>query len=362
VLRAYQREIVERWSATSDVEARDDLPALLEALASSIEGAAQVPACERFGIAEYRKLRSAILAIAGEASPSAPISELAKLDAELDRLIEAAGERRAAEQQTEVSALYAEAQQAIRVRDEFLSIASHELRTPLASLDLALQNLERRIREVAPDEAALEWIGARLATAARQGQRLQRLADELLDVSRIVGERLHLDLELVSLTGVVQEVLVDLEEQGVVQRSKCTIGFQPRGEAIGRWDRHRLHQIVTKLVENALKFGAGAPVEISVGDHDACAELIVRDHGIGIATADRQRIFTRFERAVAERHYGGFGLGLWIVRQIVEAMHGSVQVESELGQGSTFTVRLPKEPEPTSHAEAHDQGANVRIA
>lgn len=336
-IRAKRNEITERWSATSCLEPGGDLPELIEALANSVEGATvETPSCERFGIAEYRILRATILDAVAEDTPEVSLREVARLDSQLDRLLEAAADRSAGEQRAEL-------RQAIHVRDEFLSLASHELRTPLASLDLALENLGRRIREVAPDEVAVEWIGSRLATASRQGKRLQRLANDLLDVSRITGERLQLSLEPVALTEVVTGVLAQLEEQGAVTRSKCKVDFRASGAAIGRWDRLRVQQIVTKVVENALKFGAGAPVEISVTDDGTCVELIVRDHGIGIATADRDRIFARFERAVPQRQYGGFGLGLWIVRQIVEAMSGSVHVESELGQGSTFIVRLPKD-------------------
>jgi PAS domain S-box-containing protein len=252
--------------------------------------------------------------------------------------------------------LYREAQRAIHARDEFLSIASHELRTPLSSLGLALENLERRIRQDAPSELTSEWASARLAAAIRQAKRLQRLVKQLLDVSRVNDECLHLNLEPIALTRVVNDVLTQLEEEGAMSRSSCAIELRASGEPIGRWDRVRIQQIVTNLVENALKFGAGAAVEITVTDQGEQAELIVRDHGIGISSSDRARIFERFERAVAVRHFGGIGLGLWIVRQSVEAMHGSVQVESELGRGSTFIVRLPKN-DSSMDAEPRTQAA-----
>jgi signal transduction histidine kinase len=115
--------------------------------------------------------------------------------------------------------------------------------------------------------------------------------------------------------------------------------------AEGRWDRKALAQMVDHLLSNAFKFGAGKPVRISVGAAGRSGVLVVRDEGIGIAAADQARIFGPFERAVSERNYAGFGIGLWAVRRIVEAHGGSVEVESAEGRGAAFTVRLPTSPE-----------------
>jgi signal transduction histidine kinase len=110
----------------------------------------------------------------------------------------------------------------------------------------------------------------------------------------------------------------------------------------GRWDRLRLEAVVANLLANAIKFGSGAPIEIIVGEDRDQAVIRVRDHGIGIAPEDQNKLFRRFERAIAARDYGGFGLGLWICRNIVEASGGTIEVESEPEHGSTFTVRLPR--------------------
>ena len=99
--------------------------------------------------------------------------------------------------------------------------------------------------------------------------------------------------------------------------------------------------MTSNLVTNAIKYGRGKPIRIEVALVDGWAQLAVSDEGIGIAVEDQARIFERFERAVSERHYGGFGLGLWIVHQIVEAHAGRVEVRSEIGHGSTFKVSLP---------------------
>ena len=112
------------------------------------------------------------------------------------------------------------------------------------------------------------------------------------------------------------------------------------------WDRLRLEQILTNLLSNAVKYGAGRPISVEVGatgaGDDADVWFAVRDRGIGMSPDELGRIFGRFERGVSERNYGGLGLGLWIVRQVVDAMGGSITVDSAPERGSTFTVRLPR--------------------
>src|SRR5262249_49455976 len=116
----------------------------------------------------------------------------------------------------------------------------------------------------------------------------------------------------------------------------------------GQWDRLRLEQIVTNLLSNAIKFGAGKPIEVKLENRADVVLLSVRDHGIGISADDQTRIFQRFERAVPQKSVGGFGLGLWIVRQIATAMSGTIGVTSEPGKGATFTLVLPKDAPPRS--------------
>ena len=124
-------------------------------------------------------------------------------------------------------------------------------------------------------------------------------------------------------------------------RAGCDVAIHADTPLVGRWDRMRLDQIVTNLLSNALKYGKGKPVTLEVHRVGEGVSLSVRDQGIGIAIEDQARIFDRFERAVSQRNYGGLGLGLWIVHQIVEALGGTVTVQSSKGNGATFTVELP---------------------
>ncbi|HEX8436718.1 ATP-binding protein [Archangium sp.] len=245
----------------------------------------------------------------------------------------------------------AEAEQAVRARDEFLTVASHELKTPLTSLNLQLHTLLKRARQAGQDGEQVE----RLEKARRQLQKLARMMDELLDVSRVAEGRLRLELGEVDLLQVVQEVMERFQDEA--QRSGTRLELRSMDAVVGQWDRVRLEQVVTNLVSNALKYGAGAPVDILVRSSGAMALLEVKDHGIGIAPEDLERIFGKFERAVPVRKYGGFGVGLYIVRQLVEALGGAVDVESTPGQGTTFHVVLPlagpaARPTPSSQPEA----------
>jgi PAS domain S-box-containing protein len=252
------------------------------------------------------------------------------------RLLEDLAHRAA--QAIENARLYGAAQAAVAARDEFLSIASHELRTPLTALKLALENMRRVATPDAIAQLPREYVERVLTTAERQGQRLENLVAALLDVSRIHMGRLELEFEDVDLAAVVAECAAALEDEAAQSGSEIRVRGAPvRGE----WDRLRIGQIVTNLLSNAVKYGAGKPVEVEYGAASERAWITVRDQGIGIAPADQRQIFERFERAVSSRNYGGLGLGLYIVRRIVEAHGGTVRVESKPGEGAAFLVDLP---------------------
>ncbi|MDI1435396.1 MASE1 domain-containing protein [Polyangium sorediatum] len=229
--------------------------------------------------------------------------------------------------------LYRDAQGAIRLRDEILSIASHELNTPMTSLKLDVQTLKR---VAAPSG---EPLPPSLTRVERQIQKLARLIEELLDVTRITTGRMHLQIEDVDLPALVRDVTERFTED--FSRAACPLTLHAEQPLVGRWDHLRLEQVVTNLISNGIKFGSGRPIEIWVGQADGAARLTVRDHGIGIPPDRLPYIFERFERAVSSRAYAGLGLGLYIVRSIVEALGGSIRVESTVGSGTMFTVDLP---------------------
>lgn len=246
----------------------------------------------------------------------------------------------------ETSRLYRRAQEAVAARDEFLSIASHELKTPLTSLVLHTDSLRAAARRGTLGQAA-----PKVELIRRSVDRLSRLVSSLLDISRISAGRLEVELEELDLVEVAREVVARFEDEAV--RAGCTLLLQAE-PVKGRWDRLRLDQVITNLLSNAVKYGRGKPVVVRVEPAGDRAILSVRDHGIGISQPDQRRIFQRFERAVSKRNYGGFGLGLWIVRQIVEALGGTVHVESAPGEGSMFTVDLARGlPAPAHAAEPH---------
>jgi len=227
-----------------------------------------------------------------------------------------------------------QAEAALRERDEFISVAAHELRTPLTALQLKLQGLERGL--AATDARKFQ----RLEGAVRQTERLSRLIDRLLDVSRIAQGRLELSPEEFDLAVLVRQVADDFREPAA--QARAPLQLELADKAGGSWDRLRIEQLLVNLLSNAVKYGAGKPVSVKLEVEKDRVRLTVRDQGIGIAADDVGRIFGRFQRAASIRNYGGLGLGLFITRHIVEAHRGTITVASSVGEGSTFSIELPR--------------------
>ena len=230
--------------------------------------------------------------------------------------------------------LYRESQEAVGLRDEFLTVASHELRTPLTPLKLHLQSIELLL-----EEQGLDALGRGVGTAVRQVDRLSSLVTDLLNVAQIGSGRLALRREHVDLVALVQGLLGAW--QTVLARAGCTVELRAAGPVVGMWDPMRIEQVVSVLLSNAMKIGAGKPIVVAIAATPTVATLSVRDAGIGVAQAHHDRIFERFERAVPVSRYGGLGLGLYIARQIVLAHRGSIRVASQEEAGAEFIVELP---------------------
>jgi PAS domain S-box-containing protein len=234
-------------------------------------------------------------------------------------------------------------QQAVRLRDEFLSVASHELKTPLTSLSLRLQLLAREAQSQ-PASPFVARVGTQVEAGRKQVQRLADLVGDLLDVARISSGKMQLHWEPVDFAAVVREVVARMEPQATKAEAPLTVEVPEALE--GTSDRMRLEQVAENLLTNAIKYGAGQPILVRMEATSERVTLTVRDRGIGIAPEHQARIFERFERAVSDRNYGGLGLGLYITRTLVQAMGGDIGVQSAPGQGATFTVNLPRAPEP----------------
>ncbi|AEI63786.1 GAF domain-containing protein [Corallococcus macrosporus] len=230
---------------------------------------------------------------------------------------------------------YGAATQAVKARDEMLSVAGHELKSPLNALQLQIHLLARMAREA----MAVDGLAERAERAAKAGQRLGLLIDDLLDVSRLSSGRLGLKREEVDLAALTRELVGRMSEELALAGSEVRLVLDE--PVSGQWDRLRLEQVLVNLLSNAAKYGAGRPVTVEVGAVGPVARLSVRDEGIGVSPDEQERIFEQFERSASVQHFKGLGLGLWITKRIIEAHGGSIRLTSEPGKGSTFTVELP---------------------
>jgi PAS domain S-box-containing protein len=234
-------------------------------------------------------------------------------------------------------------EQAVKARQELMNVCGHELKTPLSSLKLQTQAAQRRIAKGDDSVFAPTRVQKLIDGYAKQIDRLVHLVDDMLDVTRISAGRLSLNLENVSLSRLVLEVL-DLHGDQI-HRAGCQIHTQLASFVKGSWDRFRIEQVFANLLTNALKYGKGKPITVTVehSEDGRWAILSVRDEGMGIAPEHQARIFDRFERAVSSDEVSGLGLGLYITREIVGLHKGTISVESDLQRGARFVVRLPLE-------------------
>jgi len=230
--------------------------------------------------------------------------------------------------------LYQRAEEAIKARDEFLSLASHELRTPLTSISLLAQRLIREA--VAPPARSLAAVGQGIV---RQTGRLDRLAERLLSASEIGSRAPMVHRERVDLSELVRDLTLSFSSSAAAAGS--TLAAHAEGPVIGYLDPIRIEQVLGNLIDNAVKFGNGKPIEVELRAEGDAATISVRDHGAGMPAEEQAEIFKRYRRGSGAAGLGGLGLGLHVVREIVESHGGRVGVDARPGKGSTFTVTLP---------------------
>jgi len=239
-------------------------------------------------------------------------------------------------------------------RENFLAVAAHELKTPLTPLRLQAEGLVRELAQGA--EPRHDTLLRRISSIDKAARRIESLVERLLDESQLSGGNVHLEREEIDLCAVIKEAVMRVQSDAA--HAGSTIDVQSDGPILGLWDPLRVDQAVTNLLGNAIKYGAGKPIEVKIGFEGGTARFSVRDHGMGIAEGELERIFERFERVAPLRHYSGFGLGLDIVRRVVEAHGGRVTAWSRPHEGSEFVVELPShlpagEPVQSPELEMH---------
>jgi PAS domain S-box-containing protein len=254
-----------------------------------------------------------------------------------------------------------ELQRAVDARDEFIATVAHELRNPIAPLmfqvRMAIDKAEQNARTGAAMPA--DWTQSQLRRVEHRLHRLLETLDRLLDVSRLSTGRIDLALDDVDLVDLLQDVLASFEAE--LAMARCSLRVSAPPVVIGRWDRLRLDQVLRNLISNAIRFGAGHPIDVRIGADDTTASVTVRDHGIGISKDKQDVIFERFERGPEATRSGGFGVGLWVVKTVCTAMGGTVAVESVVGNGAAFTVTLPRRSDRTGHPEVTNERASRSV-
>ncbi len=236
--------------------------------------------------------------------------------------------------------LYEKEQESVKIRDTFLSVASHELKTPITTLKLQLQLLNRNMKK--NEFMPRQEMERPISRLENQVSRLVSLVNDLLDVSQINAGKINFHYEQFDLAPLISELASQIE--GMAHEAQTSIKVNCTDSVMGMWDRHRLEQIMINLMSNAIKYGDQKPIEVTLQSDDQFAIITVKDNGIGISEEDQKRIFERFERAVVGNNISGLGLGLWIVKKIVDGLGGEISVVSTIGHGSAFTLRLPTQP------------------
>ncbi|MGV8890223.1 MAG: hybrid sensor histidine kinase/response regulator [Pseudomonas sp.] len=232
-----------------------------------------------------------------------------------------------------------ELEQAVRMRDDFMSIVAHEVRTPLNGLILETQLRKMHLARDNAAAFALDKMHAMVDRDERQIKSLIRLIEDMLDVSRIRTGKLSIRPTRFDLSALVRGLLQNFAPQ--IDAAECSVTLDAEQPVVGNWDEFRIEQVVSNLLTNALRYGAKSPINVKVYSESGQARVDVRDLGIGISEENQKRIFQQFERVTAKHAVAGLGLGLFISEQIVAAHGGFITVESRIGEGALFRVCLP---------------------
>lgn len=231
------------------------------------------------------------------------------------------------------------AQKNIKARDEFLSFVSHELKTPLTSMLLQSQMALHSIRTVSLAKFSIESLLKMLENSESQTKQLAKMVNDLMNVSLITTGKLELEKEDVDLGELVNSVLSKMDTKAKVEG--YDISSEIQDGVIGQWDRGRLEQVVTNIFSNAIKYGSGNPINITVFAQNGQGKVVIRDRGIGIPKELKAKLFNRFERGTNAKSFEGLGIGLYLSFQIMKAHGGTIDVQSTQGKGATFTIILP---------------------
>lgn len=239
----------------------------------------------------------------------------------------------------QLQATQAELQHSLNMREEFMSLVAHEMRTPLNTLFLEVQV---RLSQLAKNNLSIftpEHLHKMLDRSERQLKSMMRLIEDMLDVSRIKNGKLSIQPQGANLSLLVRQLAEDLTP--LAKESEVEFVLQIDSEIEGHWDAFRIEQIIINLLTNAVRYGKGKPVHVSLAMEGEHAVIKVADQGVGIAEHEQKKIFEAFERSGDNEVKAGLGLGLYISRKLAEAHAGEISVVSQKNHGSTFILRLP---------------------
>ncbi|RYZ98878.1 MAG: hybrid sensor histidine kinase/response regulator, partial [Moraxellaceae bacterium] len=241
--------------------------------------------------------------------------------------------------QRELHRTQLELQQALKMRDDFMSMVAHELRTPLNTLYLEAQVRGLKLAQGDTSAFTLDKLTSMVERDGRQIQNMSRLISDMVDVAQIQNGKLSIRPGHTDLSELLQRIIASFSPQAEIVGSSFVLSAEEN--VTGIWDEFRVEQIVINLLTNALRYGQGKPIEVSLVKTCECAEIRVRDQGVGIADTEQERIFEKFARGGNQSVREGLGIGLYIARHLAAVHNGTLMVKSTLGEGATFTLKLP---------------------